>query len=324
MLIRYLRLLRSRSFDILDPTLIDPAIEQVLRGDQGERFCFFLRDAYVEAKQVGHISAGPSSPDRAKLVGLAKQLSLLNEVRPDVFHWTPIGYELANVAKEYCNWIEAGRTLPEGVTRELIAGRRVLDVGCSFGRHLVSFAANGASATYGIDLQENYLRLSRIMAARERVPAPQLSRAAAEALPFRDQQFDVVFSRLVLNYVSSVDRALSEMSRVVAPGGRLILRVDTLSDATRVLMRMHWIGNMRSTIWQVFGIANTLWLEATGTQLSVTARGKMYGQHSPTWPRDAWLRRQLPRYGLSPINAADIPGASIPGLVHAMKQSGRS
>ena len=307
--------------DILDPTLIDPALEQVLRGDDGERFCFFLREAYVEAKQVGHVAAGPLSSDRTTQIGLAKQLSLLNEVNPGVFQWTPAGYEIANVAKEYCNWIEAGRSLPEGVTRDLIAGRRVLDVGCSFGRHLVSFAASGASATYGIDLQENYLRLSGIMAARERVPAPRLSRAAAEELPFRDQQFDVVFSRLVLNYVTSVDRALSEMSRVLVPGGRLILRVDTLADSMRVLMRMNWFGNMRSTIWQLFGIGNTLWLEATGRQLSVKARGKMYGRHSPTWPRDAWLRRQLPGHGLSPIDAADIPGASIPGLVHAIRRA---
>jgi SAM-dependent methyltransferase len=311
------------SLDILEPTLIDPAIEQVLRGEEGERFCFFLREAYTEAKQVGHISAGPASSDRARRIDLAKQLSLVNEAGPGVLQWTPVGYELANVAKEYCNWIDAGRTLPEGVAREMIAGRRVLDVGCSFGRHLVSFAANGASTTYGIDLQENYLRLSRIMAAREGVPAPRLSRAAAEALPFKDRQFEVVFSRLVLNYVTSVDKALSEMARVLAPEGRLILRVDTLADSMRVLMRMQWVGNMRSAIWQVFGIGNTLWLEATGRQLSVKARGKMYGRHSPTWPRDVWLRRQLPRYGLSPINAADIPGASVPGLIHALKQSGR-
>lgn len=303
--------------------MIDPAIEQVLGGDQGERFCFFLRDAYVEAKQVGHISLGLPSSDRRRLIGLAKQLSLVTEASPGALQWTPIGYEIANVAKEYANWIDAGRTLPEGVTRELIAGRRVLDVGCSFGRHLVSFAANGASATYGIDLQENYLRLSRIMAARERVAAPRLSRAAAERLPFRDRQFDVVFSRLVLNYVSSLDHALSEMARVLAPDGRLILRVDTLADSLRVLMRMHWIGNMRSTIWQVFGIVNTLWLEATGGQLAIKARGRMHGQHSPTWPRDAWLRRQLPRYGLSPIDAADIPGAAIPGLVHAIRAESR-
>ena len=121
--------------------MIDPAVEQVLRGDEGERFCFFLREAYVEAKQVGHIAVGVSSSDRARLIGLAKQRSLLNEVNSGVCQWTPVGYEIANVAKEYCNWMEAGRTLPEGVTRELIDGRRVLDVGCRFGRHPVSFAA---------------------------------------------------------------------------------------------------------------------------------------------------------------------------------------
>jgi hypothetical protein len=111
------------------------------------------------------------------------------------------------------------------------------------------------------------------------------------------------------------------MSRVLAPGGRLILRVDTLADSMRVLRRMNWLGNMRSTIWQLFGIGNTLWLEATGRQLAVKARGKMYGQHSPTWPRDGWLRRRLPRYGLSPIDAATMPSGSMPGLVHAIRMS---
>jgi SAM-dependent methyltransferase len=277
--------------------VIDRDLEHVLLGDQGERLCFFLRDAYTEAKRIGHVSSGSAASHKPELIALAKRLSLLTDVREGALGWTPAGYELANVAKEYCNWIEAGRTLPEGVTRDMIAGRRVLEVGCSFGRHLVAFAANGAT-TYGLDLQETYLHLSRVMAARERVTAPRLLRAAAEHLPFEGAQFDVVFSRLVLNYVSNLNQALAEMSRVLAPGGRLIVRVDTLSDAVRVLMGSRWVGNSRTTMWQAFGIVNTLWLEATGRQLSLSASGRMYRRHSPTWPRDSWLRRQLPRYGV--------------------------
>jgi SAM-dependent methyltransferase len=298
--------------------LVDRELEQVLLGDDGERFCFFLRDAYTEAKRIGHVSAGSSSPHRPELIELAKRLSLLSNVSDGALSWTPTGYELANVAKEYSNWIEAGRALPEGVTREMVAGRRVLDVGCSFGRHLVAFAANGAT-TYGLDLQETYLHLSRVMAARERVQAPRLLRATAEQLPFKDAQFDVVFSRLVLNYVTSLDKAFSEMSRVLVPGGRLIVRVDTLTDAWRVLMGSRWIGNSRTAIWQAFGIVNTLWLEATGRQLSLSVSGRMHRRHSPTWPRDSWLRRQLPRYGLSPVEQVAAPGADTPGLVHAIK-----
>ena len=106
-MIRFLRTLRCRflrSLRFLRYTrthVIDPALEQILRGDEGERFCFFLREAYAEAKQVGHISSAPSSSDRARLIGLAKQISLLNEASPGVLQWTPVGYELANVAKEY-------------------------------------------------------------------------------------------------------------------------------------------------------------------------------------------------------------------------------
>jgi ubiquinone/menaquinone biosynthesis C-methylase UbiE len=49
------------------------------------------------------------------------------------------------------------------------------------------------------------------------------SDAPAEALPFPDGSFDVVVSTLVLCTVDDPGRALAEVRRVLAPGGRLVL-----------------------------------------------------------------------------------------------------
>jgi SAM-dependent methyltransferase len=47
--------------------------------------------------------------------------------------------------------------------------------------------------------------------------------AAAEHLPFKDGWFDAAHAHLVLHLVDDVDAALSDMARVLCPGGRLVV-----------------------------------------------------------------------------------------------------
>jgi len=53
-------------------------------------------------------------------------------------------------------------------------------------------------------------------------PADTYAAADAEALPFEDEQFDAVYSQVVLYRVSDPVRALREIWRVLAPGGRYL------------------------------------------------------------------------------------------------------
>lgn len=114
-------------------------------------------------------------------------------------------------------------------------GHSVLDVGCGPG-HLVSDLAGAVpgARVVGVDRQGGMLEVARSRAhdlgVADRVG---LLRADATALPLRSAAFDRVVAVQVLEYVPAVERALSELHRVLVPGG------------TGVVVDMDW----RSCVW---------------------------------------------------------------------------
>jgi SAM-dependent methyltransferase len=100
-------------------------------------------------------------------------------------------------------------------------GDQVIDVGCGPGnytRHLARAAGSGL--TVGLDASE-----AMVAAAAERGGGENLAylRGDACALPFADESFDVACSVGVIHMVDKPLQALSEMARVLAPGGRLVV-----------------------------------------------------------------------------------------------------
>lgn len=120
--------------------------------------------------------------------------------------------------------------------------QRVLDVGCGDGTLAVMIARQGAKVT-GIDADPAMLAAARTHA--EAVGAELALRLGqAEALPFPDASFDVVIAMTVLCFVPEADRAVQEMTRVLRPGGRLVLgelgRWSTWAAGRRL---RSWLGN---------------------------------------------------------------------------------
>ncbi|HWM12327.1 MAG TPA: class I SAM-dependent methyltransferase [Solirubrobacteraceae bacterium] len=99
----------------------------------------------------------------------------------------------------------------------VIAGTRVLEVGCGLGDLVAAAAARGAHAT-GTDLAEGMLE-----AARRRHPAIAFEPADAEALPFADGAFDATVAAFVINHMPDPERGVAELARVTRPGGRVAL-----------------------------------------------------------------------------------------------------
>lgn len=89
-----------------------------------------------------------------------------------------------------------------------------LDVGCGTGRNLPLFDAR--IRVIGLDPARESL-----LAARRRAPGVPLVQGDAQALPFRDAAFDTVVSGLVFCSVPNPGRGLTEIKRVLRPGGTL-------------------------------------------------------------------------------------------------------
>jgi ubiquinone/menaquinone biosynthesis C-methylase UbiE len=95
---------------------------------------------------------------------------------------------------------------------DLRQGDRALDVGCGPGAALAALAERlGPDRVTGVEPSEPFAEL-----ARQRVPGADVRVAAAESLPFGDDEFDVVISQLVVNFMSDAQRGVSEMARVAS------------------------------------------------------------------------------------------------------------
>jgi SAM-dependent methyltransferase len=103
----------------------------------------------------------------------------------------------------------------------LQGSERVLDLGCGTGNAALLAAACGARVT-GVDPASRLLDVARAQAASEDADITFLSGEAA-SLPVGDASADVILSVFGVIFASDPVAAAAEMSRVLAPGGRIIL-----------------------------------------------------------------------------------------------------
>jgi SAM-dependent methyltransferase len=137
----------------------------------------------------------------------------------------PCGSSLSEAepgSKEFFDEIEATRYrlepfIPEFAQFERWGNKRVLEIGIGLGTDFVRFARAGAKLT-GIDLTQASIDLVRGRLELEGLDA-ELHVADAEALPFADASFDLVYSWGVLHHTPNTGHALAEIRRVLASNG---------------------------------------------------------------------------------------------------------
>lgn len=111
----------------------------------------------------------------------------------------------------------------------LPAGAAVADVGCGEGRHTVPLAQRFGFDVVGVDPVQRHLDLGNLAlaAAAERDPwlrdRVRFASGSVEALPVEDASLDLVWFRDVLEHVEHLDRAFSEIRRVLRGGGRALV-----------------------------------------------------------------------------------------------------
>jgi len=110
----------------------------------------------------------------------------------------------------------------------VVPGTRLLDVATGPG-HLPARAAERGAVPVGVDVAD-----AMVTRARELYPTLEFHRGDAEELPFADAEFEAVTANFLLPHLARPERAMAELVRVLAPGGRLALATWDVPSSSRL------------------------------------------------------------------------------------------
>ena len=132
-------------------------------------------------------------------------------------------WALGDFARAGAEQVLVGELLCRAI--DIHPGERVLDVAAGSGNAALAAARRGARVT-ATDFVPQLLRVAAQRAAVDGLVV-DTEEADAQALPFRDGDFDVVLSTFGVMFAPDQARAASELLRVCRPGGRIGLTAWT-------------------------------------------------------------------------------------------------
>lgn len=136
----------------------------------------------------------------------------------------------------------------------------ILDIGCGAGQTMIACGVDGPRA-WGVDVCLEALRLGKQLSE-----GTNFVLAAGEGLPFRDNSFDFVISRVALPYMRVVD-AVREIWRVLRPGGGIWLTLHGFAYTKGQLMEALTNLEVRSLIFHLYVLGNGLLLHLFTRQI---------------------------------------------------------
>lgn len=189
-------------------------------------------------------------------------------------HWdrNPCGSDLSlkpSFSKEYYEEIEKKRyeREPEILSFaqfENYRGKRMLEVGVGLGTDFIRWIRSGAEA-YGIDFSAESVKRTQELLRTCGLTAKELRVADCESLPYSDDTFDLVYSWGVIHHTPNTQKALSEIFRVVKPGGTCKIMVYHRRSLFALYM---WIRHalLKGRPWKSISWCLSHHLESPGTK----------------------------------------------------------
>jgi 2-polyprenyl-6-hydroxyphenyl methylase/3-demethylubiquinone-9 3-methyltransferase len=196
------------------------------------------------------------------------------------------------------------------------AGLRVLDVGCGGGLAAACLVQRGARVV-GLDLSQASLHVAARQLCRSGGLEAVFICGRAEALPFADASFEVVWCTDVLEHLADLPAALAQMARVLKPGGLFLYDTINRSWLSRLLVIGFWESLARMAPrgthdWRLFITPPELHRLLTHYGLQPGAIQGML----PVWrlPWHGWQFRLIRYPGILYLGSAVKPAAQLPGF----------
>jgi ubiquinone/menaquinone biosynthesis C-methylase UbiE len=142
-------------------------------------------------------------------------------------------------------------------------GRNVLEIGVGLGTDFVRFARSGARVV-GIDLTAAAVEAVRRRLALEGLDG-DVRLGDAEALPFADASFDLVYAYGVLHHTPDTPGAVAELRRVLRPGGEARVMLYSRRSWVALGAWLRW-GLGRGRPWHSVSRVLAEHLESPGTK----------------------------------------------------------
>ena len=153
-------------------------------------------------------------------------------------------------------------------------GKKILEIGVGAGSDFHNWVKHGATAS-GIDLTDRAIALTteRLQLNGETPTTYELRRADAEALPFADNHFDIVYSWGVLHCTPDTQEAFREVFRVLKPGGVVKAMVYQLHAWSCWML---WIRHALLRAWPFVSVRSVVFdhLESPGTKVYTIPEAK--------------------------------------------------
>lgn len=122
---------------------------------------------------------------------------------------------------------------------------KILDVGSNGGNLTAQIAKIFPQAEcWGIDIYPQAIKY-----AQKKYPKIHFRVADAQALPFKNSLFDLMFCLETLEHVVSPSKVLKEIKRCLKRGGRAIISMDTGTQLFRMIW-FFWTKFGRGKVWQ--------------------------------------------------------------------------
>lgn len=151
-----------------------------------------------------------------------------------------------------------------------VKGRKVLDLGCGPGIYAKILSDRGAKVK-GIDNSDELVKI-----AKEEAPKAEIVVGDAEKLPYKNGEFDIVMSALVLGHFKSWDKISKEVKRVLKKRGLFIFSgynpvADSFVDKKWFLKEFRIVANYFKEDWK-----KGMWIESN-EKVGIVHHHKTYG-----------------------------------------------